>query len=98
MWIDSSQRPNTVTICNGTYCALYKYIALSGMFLSEGYYRSTWTGESGSGGSGGGGGIPDGGGDPSDLCYIGTEFRDACTSVAGGPDQCEFVAVDALIC
>lgn len=59
-WIDSDGNPNTVVICNGVMCSLYTYVALSGQFMAEGYYYSTWTGDSDTGG--GGGSVGGGGG------------------------------------
>lgn len=55
-WVDSNGNPNQVTICNGTKCSLYTYVKLSGQFIAEGYYYSSWTG-AGGGGDGGAGGI-----------------------------------------
>ncbi|WP_162314229.1 hypothetical protein [Pseudoxanthomonas yeongjuensis] len=53
-WVDSSGNPNQMILCNGSKCALYTYVKLSGQWIAEGYYYSNWM--SGSGGGGGGGG------------------------------------------
>lgn len=54
-------------------------------------------------GTGGGGGISSdpgfgGGGGFGGGCRIGSESRQACTSVGGGPQHCETVYVDTVIC
>lgn len=53
-WVDSNGNPNQVTICNGSKCALYTYVKLSGQWIAEGYYYSQWKGGSTGGGGGGG--------------------------------------------
>ncbi len=58
-WMDSNNNPNTVTLCNGSTCALYRYVALSGQWLLISKYFSTWSGTpirpDENGGAGGGG-------------------------------------------
>lgn len=43
-WVDSKGLASSVTICNGTTCATYQYIKLSGIFQYKGYYFSNWNG------------------------------------------------------
>lgn len=103
-WVDSNNRPNQVTICNGTKCSLYTAVVISGQFVSEGYWYSDWTGngEVGNGGGGavgGGGGPVSGGGDnPWQDCISTTKTGQACTSVDGGPKSCVEVDMPALSC
>jgi hypothetical protein len=35
-WVDSNNEPNSVTLCNTSKCANYRYIPLSGMFQRTG--------------------------------------------------------------
>lgn len=85
-WTDGSGNPNTVTLCNGSKCATFKYIKLSGQFQYTGYYYSNWSGQdappSGGGGSGGGGGGGGGGANPPSGCYGNCEG----TVVVGSPE------------
>lgn len=103
-WVDAKNRPNQVTICNGTKCSLYTAVVTAGVFVSEGYWYSDWKGDGtvGSGGSGGvggtGGPIGGDGDNPWQDCISGTKTGEACTSVDGGPKQCVTVDMPALIC
>ncbi len=90
-WQDAQGNPNTVLICNGTICANYRYIKMTGLLLYLGYFNSTWRGESG------GGSPPVGGGplEPPPMdgdIFPGCQTRTVkvCVSTAGGPDKCEY--------
>jgi hypothetical protein len=102
-WVDSQGNPSTVTICNGTKCATYRYVKMTGLLMYTGYYYSSWTGQE----TGGGGGLPGLPGDGGGLgqCTIGQEPRRACTSVGepsgastSGDANCQWVMVDVLQC
>lgn len=58
-WTDSDGAPKIVTICNGSQCAIFKYVLGSGQHVKTGYFYSTWTGSppppAPPGGGGGGG-------------------------------------------
>lgn len=71
-WVDSKGGSSSVTICNGSACATYQYVRLSGVFQYKSKYPSDWNGEGpyvppsdGSGGSGDGGSAYDPGQPPS---------------------------------
>ena len=59
-WVDSKGNAKQVTICNGSICATYTYVKLSGVWKAMQRAHSSWTGQ-GQGGSGTGGGSVGGG-------------------------------------
>ncbi len=98
-WIDSKQAPNTVTICNGSECALYRYVALSGLLALVNTYADDWVGSripgdvdpsipgNGIVGSGGGGGMCGGGPQGSfETTVVGYTpiYRTATVTTPGG--------------
>ncbi len=54
-WVDKHGEPNTVTLCNGSECATYRYVKLSGQSQLIGKIASAWKGEYPGGGGGTGG-------------------------------------------
>lgn len=65
-WMAGNE-PGTVTICNGSVCAGFKYVPLSGQFKYTGSYRSTWKGQPG---GAAGSGPPPGGGAVCSTCQV----------------------------
>ena len=43
-WVASQGNPNTVKLCNGSECTLYRYVKLSGQWQLVSKYFSTWVG------------------------------------------------------
>jgi hypothetical protein len=89
-WVDSEGEAKTVAICDGSVCANFIYVKISGQFRqsSDEYpdqrsYRNSQPPPSsgGGGGFGDGGGVGGGTGDGSWCMYGGGGF--ACVTVAG---------------